>query len=559
MPLEADASNPKKRVIDVLERLGFALEVSGTGSGQPWSNAAWAVRSFPGDLVQAWQAGELRSIRGVGPSTAEVIDAVLGGRVPPRLAELEAGLPPELARIKKVRGLGAKRVGQLWRELGIGSLSELEYACRENRLLGLEGFGPKLQAQVLEETQRLAADARLFRRDQVAGALAELRILVPEAQVVGSWRRGLELVEVLEVLVAGPTALEARSRLPTFAADEDPPSLVGTLAQVPVVVHLCVDGAQAGLTRLRLTGSAEHVAAVEARAAARGVELEALDAATEEGVYAALDLHPTAPERREAGEALLPRAASPRRLLTLADVRGSLHNHTVASDGLDTLAAMREGARALGLSWLGVTEHSQTSSYARGLEVERLAAQRTEVSRANAEGHPVALLAGVESDILEDGSLDYDDAVLAGLDCVVASVHQRHGQDGAGITARLVRAARHPRTTVLGHPTGRLLGGRPASAIDLDDVLVACRATGCAIELNASPQRLDLCPEHAAAARDAGVLVVLSADAHSVAALANLEHGVAVARRAGLTPYDVPSCWPLETVRAWLADRTVRP
>ncbi|MCP4919091.1 MAG: PHP domain-containing protein [Proteobacteria bacterium] len=235
-----------------------------------------------------------------------------------------------------------------------------------------------------------------------------------------------------------------------------------------------------------------------------------------------------------------------------SDLQGALHNHTSASDGRNTLAEMKAAAEEQGLSWLGISEHSQTASYAGGLTVERLRAQVKAIAALNAQGG-CELLTGVESDILQDGSLDYAAEVLDELDVVVASVHNRHGQGGAAMTERMLRAARHPSTTLFGHPTGRLLLGRPPPEVDMAALLDACAEAGTAIELNASAHRLDLSARHLAMARARGVTIIINPDAHSIRELANLEFGVSIARRAGLGPDDVLNSRSIDEVRAWLA------
>ena len=232
----------------------------------------------------------------------------------------------------------------------------------------------------------------------------------------------------------------------------------------------------------------------------------------------------------------------------------------MASDGGATLEQMRDEAIALGLRWLGISEHSQSAVYARGLEASRLAVQGDQVRALNLDdkGAQCQILHGVESDILPDGSLDYDDTTLQTLSHVIASVHARGRLDRDGFTARMVRAAEHPWTDVIGHPTGRLLLGRPPSDFDTDALLDACARCGTALELNASPARLDLGEELLAQAKARGILVSISADAHSVRALSHLEYGVTIARRAGLTPDDVLNARPLADVQAWFSARKAR-
>ncbi len=545
----------KRAVIDVLKRIALGHELLGQARGRGFSSAAWALRSVRDDLTELAARGELENLKGVGPAVAGVIAEVVRGEKPAALTELEEQVPAGLFEVAELPGIGPKKVKSLWQELKITTLGELEYACRENRLLTLKGFGKKTQAKILTGIARRKQFEGWFRRDQVAALAASLRSALAGApgveavHVSGDFRRGCELVRALELVVVGPGAAAAVSTL-------EPPEAP------PLVLH-ATEAAYAGPALARTTGSTEHWEALCARAAERGLFLgeaglyrdDALVAcATEEELYAALGLLPTAPERREAGVPLCQQGQARPRLVRRADLCGALHNHTTASDGADSLPAMQEAAAARGLRYLGISEHSVSAFYARGLEAAGLTRQRGEIERLN-DGADCTLLRGVESDILADGSLDYPPEILAGLEFVIASVHRRHGQSSEEMTARLERAAHNPWTSVVGHPTGRLLLGRAPSAFDVEAFLDACAAGGCAVELNASPHRLDLKAEHLALARERGLLVSIAADAHSCEALDNLDYGISIARRAGLTPDEILNCRPLDALREWLRAR----
>lgn len=548
--------------MDVLERMAFAAELLGDPRARSYGQAAWAVRSLEGDLRAKRDSGELAEARGVGKATLAIIDAVLAGERPEALAGLEEQLPSGLFEIRRIKGLGAKKVSALWKELGVTTLGELEYACRENRLLDLAGFGKKTQKSVLEQIEGLRRSEGLMRRDRARGLiepyLGALRAQpgIARAVGVGDLRRGLELVRELGVLVAGDDVDAAVGH----AAAARPP-------EVSITVHVAPLEAF-GARAIWLTASEAHLAALAARARERGLTLDEgglrnasgalVSCAGEDDVYRALELHPTAPERREAGVPLVEVGKARPRLVTRADLHGALHNHTVASDGTATLEAMREAAAARELAYLGISEHSHSAFYARGLDGERLVAQAREIAALNARPGRCVVLSGVESDILKEGELDYGADVLSEVEVVVASVHRRHAQTPEQMTARMVAAAKNPFTDVVGHPTGRLLLGRAPSEYDVAAFLDACAAHGCAVELNANPHRLDLNEAHLAMAKERGVLVSIAADAHSVDELDNLEHGVTIARRAGLTPDDVLNARPLEALREWLAARRER-
>lgn len=542
----------RREIVQTFERLAFAAELLEDPRARSYGQAAWALRNVEGDIAKKRESGELAKLRGIGKGALTIIDEVLAGERPAALVRLEEQLPAGLFEIRRIKGLGAKKVSTLWKELGITSIGELEYACKENRLIELKGFGKKTQANILVQIEEIARNEGLMRRDR-ARALLEPYVAaltahsgVSKALAVGEYRRGFEVVRELEVLVAGDDVDEALVQ----TAGARPP-------EVSIEVHVApLD--RFGVRALMLTASEAHLELLRARAAERGVSLESIAGADESDVYRALGLVPTEPERREPGVPLVVKGKARPRLVTRADLLGALHNHTVASDGTATLEEMRDAALARGLSYLGISEHSISAFYARGLDAARLREQVECIRELNEEGSPCVLLAGIESDILADGSLDYEDAVLAELEFVVASSHRRHSQTPAQMTARMVTAAKSPWTTVIGHPTGRLLLGRAPSEYDMEAFLDACAENGCAVELNANPHRLDLNEHHLAMAKERGILVSIAPDAHSVAELDNLDYGITIARRAGLTPEDVLNARPLEELRAWLDARRAR-
>lgn len=529
----------RRDALDALERCAFAAELCGEPSARYWTGAAWAFRQIEGDVAEMLAKGELAAVQGLGPKAIAVVEEVAAGKVPASLAALAEKLPEGLFEVRKVRGLGPKKVMALWKELGITSLGELEYACKENRLVTLKGFGKKTQESVLAQIPSLREERGRRRRDDAAVRIARLAETLRERGAIevrpaGDLRRGAELVEELAALAVGPAGLDVSGLDPSVRLTATTPE-------------------HAGWAWIEATGPAEHVEALRQRGAERAVALDA--SATEEATYAALGLPFVDPEDRER-----PLPAAPRRLIRRNDLRGALHNHTVASDGACTLEEMRAAAEAWGLSYLGISEHSESAFYAKGLDAARLRSELHAIQKLNQKPGCV-LLTGVESDILEDGALDYPDEVLdalaaeGGLEVLIASVHKRFAHDLPAATKRMVKAASHPRTAVIGHPTGRLLLGRAPVLFDVEALLEACRTSGCAIELNANPQRLDLSARWLAMAKERGVLVSISADAHHTSELDNLEHGLSVARRAGLTPDDVLNCMELDQLRSWLARR----
>jgi DNA polymerase (family 10) len=530
----------RRAASEAIAELAFALELLGDKApfsldAKAISGLAWAIRSAPSS-----SSSSMIHLPGMSPVVLGVIDDALADRPSPTLQDLRRTLPEGLFALRRIKGLGPKKVSALWRELGIESPGELEYACRENRLTTLDGFGEKTQTAILEQLQVIAAEAGLMRRDAAeaiaAPVLKALRAQGARAELAGGWRRGQELVDEVVVVSTQEAKHEASQPLPQ---------------RLRLVVS---DPSTFGAALIRATGSDAHVSALVDRAAAAGLQFDDIKSEEEAGVYAALGLVPTDPEQRE-GHVLMV-AGSPRpTLITVAAIKGALHNHTTASDGADDLPTMLAAAKAFGLQWFGISDHSVAASYAGGLDGKRLAQQRKEIGTA---GGDVVCFTGIESDILAEGQLDLADADLEPCDVVIASMHQRYGLRGSAQTARLVRAARHPLVDIVGHPTGRLLLSRAPAEFDVSALIEACAETGTALELNANPARLDLAERWLREAKARGVMISIAADAHAASELSNLHHGVAVARRAGLEEGDVLNTMSADALRQWVAHRRQR-
>jgi len=442
------------------------------------------------------------------------------------LDELREQVPPGLAEMLRVPGLGAAKVRLIHEELDIDSLAELETAASDGRLAALRGFGAKTAenirrgiAALREGTEYRLLHHAIDEAEAIARNLAALPG-VRRVEIAGAVRRRCELIRDLDFLVVQDERRELRT----------PPGVRLTPTTPP----------NAGLALLRATGSDAHVAGLEERAAARGLSLVAGSWPDEESVYRALGLPWIAPELRE-GLGEIQAAAEGRlpRLLVQSDLKGLLHCHTNYSDGTTTVAEWAEASRAAGYSWMGITDHGESSAYASGLRAEDVGRQHVEIDLANRRYDDFRLLKGVEADILADGSLDYGPAVLDRFDFVIASIHTRFGMTGGEMTARVLKALDDPHTTILGHPTGRLLLSREPYAIDLDRVMERAAERGVAIELNADPHRLDLDWRLVRRARALGVTISLGADAHSVAGMSNVAVGVAIARKGWLSVDEV--------------------
>lgn len=548
--------SPRRAAQDALQRFAFAHEIleGPTPRARAYGTAARAVFQFEGDLAEARASGALARVRGLGASCLAVIDAVLDGCEPEGLLELEAKVPAGLFEMRTIRGLGPAKIRALHEGLGIQSLAELEQACKENRLVGLSGFGEKTQSNILEGAAEFRRRAGRMLRD-AAQAIADLVVHALTSQgvarvvVVGGLAAGEEVVESVELLALGDTSKV--DAMLTRLRDEDE-RVRGSSVQV----H-CVDEGRLGFEEILRTSDEAHLASLRGRAASQRVNLEDPFVRAED-VYEALGLYFVSPESRHARAVLVVKGQPRPELITRADLQGALHNHTKASDGTGTLQEMRDAAVRAGLSYLGITEHSQSADYARGLSYAQLEAQRAEIAAMNA-GHPCVLLTGVESDIRADGALDYEAQEMAQLDVVVASSHRRFSLDRTKGTARMIAAAKNPRTDIIGHPTGRLLLGRPPMEMDVEALLDACAESGCAVELNGSAHRLDFGVHALRMAKERGILVSIAADAHAPSEIeAHLSLGITIARRAGLRAEDVLNAMSLSQLRGWLGARRAR-
>ncbi|TDE86075.1 DNA polymerase/3'-5' exonuclease PolX [Deinococcus sp. S9] len=539
----------RKQLVGVLNTTADLLDVLGQ---EPFRANAYrgAARSLEAtgtpvaDLVATGFAG----IPKVGKAIAADLAAfVTTGTFAP-LEEAASQVAPGVLGLFRVRGLGPKKIRALW-DAGIDSLEVLREAARDGRVAALKGFGAKSAATILEAVEfvlstqdRQHLSTGLDVSDTLAAWLDGL-----EPRLAGDARRGLETVRTVRVTVTGSAEdVTARlaERVEALARLDPKPLLTGRVDGVPVEIAYAPAEARGALD-LMMGGSTEYRASLRAQAKAQGFDLsgrglkragQLLPTPAEADVTRALGcpLRPAEyrePEHDAVWETLPP----PAELVTVADLRGLLHTHSIWSDGAATLPEMVETAARLG-RYLGTGDHSRAAHYANGMSIERLRAYVREIRELQRAGLP--LLAGAEVDILEDGSLDYPDEELLSLDYVVASVHSHFTLDAGRQTERLVRAVSHPLVTILGHPTGHLLLRRPGYALDLDAVLAAASANGTVVEINANPARLDLDWRYALRWRDR-LTFAINTDAHVPAGLGDTRYGVAVARKAGLTPAQV--------------------
>jgi len=553
----------RKTSARVLREISRLLEVQNASIHRvrAFANASRVVEQLDGDLEAMVESSELLGVKGIGKGTFAVLEELAAGRTPRVLEDLENETPAGVRAMLSISGLGPKKVRALWRDLGLTNLGELEYACRENRLVELPGFGAKTQERLLESLRfaRHASERRLINEAWTAAtaletALAEVPA-VDRVVIAGEIRRFCETVDRVELVVVsedeGAVGTVLSARLSDVERGE-PGRWVGVTEDGFAVRVRVVAPPMAAAALIWATGSDQHLEALSGRAATLGLELREdglwrgenrVECRDEDAVYRALGCQWVPPELREDGtEVDRAAAGTPPELVTMEDVLGVLHNHTTDSDGVATVAEMAAAARACGWSFFGVADHSPAAFYANGVTAERLHDQWRRIDELNRDGDGIRIVKGLEADILSDGSLDIPPGCEGGLEYVVASVHSAFRLPLERQTERIVSAVSHPACSVLGHPTGRLLLTRPGYAVDLERVLQACLDHGVAVEINASPYRLDLDWRWSRRALEVGLKLVVNPDAHSTEGLDDIRWGLAVARKAGATASDLVNC-----------------
>ena len=578
----------KAGIANTLEKMATLLELKGENPFKirAYTNAARSIETWGGNVGDLGDDATLEKIPGIGKGIAMVIKELVANGSSKFYDELRAEFPPDILELFTLPGLGAKKVKALHEQLRVSSITQLQEACEAGHVAKLAGFGKTTQEKLCKAIADRAKHAGSFQLGAVAADAEQLREDlralddVLHVSIAGSYRRHKEIVRDLDFIVA----------------TKAPAAVTEAFLAHPLVESVLVQGATKTSVRLRsgiqcdlrvvtgaeypfalnyFTGSKEHNVVVRNRALQRGWTLNEyrLGAAPadpaakkkrkeaapipeireEADLYRALELDYIPPELREncgefeaAAEGRLPK------LIEKENIRGTFHCHTTASDGRNSLEEMADAAEALGLPYLGIADNSQSLVQAHGLDETRLRTQMAAIRKLNKERDGFRIFAGVECDIMRDGSLDFDDDVLADLDYVVASVHSGFGMPEAEMTERVIRAISNPYVTMLAHPTGRLLLRREAYAINIPAVIDAAAATGTWIEINAAPKRLDLDWRWWPLATEKGVKCVINPDAHGVERLQELWFGIGVARKGWLTKADVMNCLPLGRIEAEL-------
>ena len=554
-----------------------------------------ALKTLPAPLNELLAAGTLTEVKGIGDSVAELVAEFADTGTAQAYEKLRAATPEGLLNMLRVPNLGPRKINAIRQALGIETLNALEQAGRAGQLAALKGFGTKTQASILKGIEYIRAHEGHCRVDtahqSAQSLLAALRPHAQQLAVAGPLRRARETVQQLDFVISTSDAEAATAAFATRAyrllvADgsaSDAEAATAAFATHPSVAEVLAPSAGRLSSGLRAnlhvvpsaafpaalhyyTGSEEHRAALCAKAAERGLVLderglwrgdERVECADEAALFAALGLAYIPPELREnQGEVEAAAADALPALVTTADIRGLLHLHSTYSDGADSLKAMASTVRDRGFDYMGIADHSQTAAYAGGLSVTEVQRQWEEIDRLNEALAPFRIFKGIESDIRGDGSLDYDDDLLAQFDFVVVSVHSQFNLGRDAMTARIVRAIEHPAATIVGHPTGRLLLDRAGYAIEVEPIIEAAARCGVALEINAHPARLDLDWRHVKKARDRGVQIAVNTDAHSVAGLDHLGYGIGIARKGWLRAPDILNALSREAIAVWFQSET---
>jgi len=559
----------------VLAEIGDLLEIKAENPFKirAYRNAADTITHLA-ERVADFTPEQRLGMPGIGKDLAAKIGELIDSGTCRYHQELLQEFPPTILDLLRLQGVGPKTVALLYRGLEIRTLDDLERAAREGRIRALKGMGAKKEALILkalEERHRFTGRRLMPEASDMSAALvAALRALAPEADIssVGSLRRGCETCGDLDILAAGasPSLMDAftgyRLVERILGRGETKSSVMlagGFQADLRLVPRDSLGAAQQ-----YFTGSKAHNIALRDRAIQRGFKLNEyglfrvddgvkVAGETEEGIYEALGLAFVPPELREnRGEIAAAETRTLPRLIQWQDLRGDLHMHTTATDGRADAETMALAARAAGLEYIAITDHSRALAMANGLDETRALEHARAVRDLNGRVEGITILAGIECDIRPDGAMDLADDCLAQLDIVIASVHSALTQDDAQMTDRLLRAIACPWVDVIGHPTGRMILRREGYRFDMERVLAAAGAAGVALEINSQIHRLDLDEAHAKLARDRGVKLVIDSDAHSPAALGVLRWGAVVARRAWLEPDDILNTRPVDELRASL-------
>lgn len=550
----------KNEISVLLSDIADMLEFNGDNPFKisAYRNGANAVESLPADIAPMIVDGTIKNVKGIGKGILAVITEYYNTGISEEYNRLKSGIPEGLTELLRIRGLGARKIKQIYDILGVKNLEDFEKACLENKLAGLKGFGEKTQEKLLQEIRRVKAATGyvlLSEADVIAYDLqSRLSNLgsVKKLSFSGEYRRSCEIIKDLLFIVLTDDTSRLESELDGAGLlDKDAGNCIMPeylthynisgcviLAEglLSASLFICKDAESFAKVLFLTTGSQEFTERRSAEVSStKNISDEKELFGTEEYVI---------PEMREEGYYSLPAPKRKNSQLEFSQFRGFMHFHTVYSDGRNTVAEMVQAAVSHGFEYCVVCDHSKSAFYAQGLTEDMLLRQAEEI-RKTAEEHGLTIYQGIESDILADGSLDYSNDVLSSLKLVVASVHSRFNMDEDEMTARIIKAVENPHTDILGHPTGRLLLARDPYKLNIKKVIDACAANSVAIEINAHPRRLDLDWRNIYYAREKGCMFAINPDAHTTDGILDTLYGIRIARKGGIQPGEVINCFSL--------------
>lgn len=560
----------------VFEEIADLLEIEGANPFRirAYRNAARIIQSMAQDIKTLIDKGEdLKKIHGIGKDLEAKIREIIDTGECKALLDLQKRIPAALSNLLKVPGLGPRRVQTLYKKLGINTPKQLEQAIRKGQVRQLPGFGQKIEEKILRALEAHAEKKRRFTL-AIAGQYAEplaayLKDIkdVSRVEIAGSYRRQKETVGDIDILAIASKSSPVIERFTSYDEVADVVSQGTTRASVILHCGLqvdlrVVDKQSLGAALQYFTGSKAHNIAIRRLGQLRGLKIneygvfkkdQRVAGNTERSVYQAVGL-PFIPEelRENRGEIETAQRGVLPKLIKLSDLKGDLHMHTRASDGIDTIKQMVDAAQQCGFQYIAITEHSKSLPVAHGLDASDLAKQIEEIDRLNEKLKGIQILKGIEVEILEDGSLDLPNSILGKLDLVVGAVHSKFNLTRARQTRRILRAINHRYFSILAHPSGRLLTEREPYSVDMNRVIREAKDRGCFLELNTQPKRLDLIDTHCQTAKNEGVLISINSDAHTTNGFNNLKFGIGQARRGWLTARDVINTRPVNQLRKLL-------
>ncbi|HOE15912.1 MAG TPA: DNA polymerase/3'-5' exonuclease PolX [Syntrophorhabdaceae bacterium] len=550
-----------RSIPQVLEEIATLLDIKGDNpfKTRAYYNAAKILSGIE-DLEELVRAKRLKEIRGIGDAIAAKIDEYINTGTIAYYDELKKEVPPTLLELLQVPGLGPKKIKILYDRLNVANVGELEYACKENRLINLPGFGKKTQEKILKGIEFIKQHKGEFLFGDVYLEAERIKERLQQAvaeglvEVCGSIRRRKEVVKDIDILVGSREAEKVSSVFSSLPAVAEVllagDTKTSCRLRSGIEADLRVVGEEAfPYALMYFTGSKEHNVRLRGIAKRQGLKLNEyglfkderlLRCRSEEEIYNALGLAFIPPELREdLGEVEASEEGTLPKLVGMGDILGAFHVHTEFSDGVDSVAKTADGARRMGYSYIGISDHSKSAYYASGLSAEELRRQWDIIDSYNREHPDFCIFKGIESDILPDGSLDYPDDILEKFDFVIASVHSNFTMKKDDQMRRIMRAMKNPYTTMLGHPTGRLLLSREGYEVDMKSIIDAAAEHGVIIELNSSPYRLDIDWRHLRYAKEKGVMISINPDAHSTGGLTEVVYGVGIARKGWQEKKDI--------------------